>query len=315
MPTPQPPRRSSWVQDRPVGTKVLAGVLVASAVAVGVGGLSVHSLGRLHERAVEIQDEALVPTAQLADVRRAFLQTRIDALADELLPKTGGEDVEHAAYLADVEKVDAAIATYAEGSTHTVAQRADVEALAAAWESYHTIVGGELLDLARAKDMDGYLALRTTEVKPVSKALNEALDRLEAAEQEAAVASVAAADEAYESGRTVLLTTLVLGIALSVGLGLAVVRMILRPVHAVQAAVEAMAEGDLTVAADVHSRDELGRMAAALDQAQASMRRAVSAMAESATTLSASSEELSAVSGQIAASADETSAQSAVVSA
>ena len=44
-----------------------------------------------------------MPSNQIAEVRRAFLQTRIDALADELLPKAGAEDTAHEAYLADVD--------------------------------------------------------------------------------------------------------------------------------------------------------------------------------------------------------------------
>jgi len=85
----------------PLRVKVLTAVAVACVVALTVGLLALRQLAGVAERAEEVHAEALVPSMQLAEVRRAFLQTRVDALADELLPK-GPQDVEHQAYLADV---------------------------------------------------------------------------------------------------------------------------------------------------------------------------------------------------------------------
>jgi methyl-accepting chemotaxis protein len=96
----------------PLRAKVLTAVAVACAVALAVGLLALRQVADVAERAREVHVEALVPSMHLAEVRRAYLQTRVDALADELLPK-GPQDVEHQAYLADIEKMDAAIAAYA----------------------------------------------------------------------------------------------------------------------------------------------------------------------------------------------------------
>jgi hypothetical protein len=55
-------------------------------VALTVGIVGVLQLGALQQRSQEINTDALVPSNQIAEVRGALLQTRIDALADELLP-------------------------------------------------------------------------------------------------------------------------------------------------------------------------------------------------------------------------------------
>jgi methyl-accepting chemotaxis protein len=90
-------------------------------------------------------------------------------------------------------------------------------------------------------------------------------------------------------------------------------RSITRPVRRVQASLEALAAGDLTVATGVTAKDEIGRMAAALDTAQESLREVLSSVVASADAVAASSEELSASSAQISAGAEQTSAQSGVV--
>src|SRR5690242_7797459 len=97
----------------PLRIKVLAAVALACAVALLIGVLGLAQLGSLQQRAQQIKTDALVPSNQIAEVRRAFLQTRIDALADELLPKKPGTaDTAHEAYLADIDALNAAIKAY-----------------------------------------------------------------------------------------------------------------------------------------------------------------------------------------------------------
>ena len=104
------------------------------------------------------------------------------------------------------------------------------------------------------------------------------------------------------------------GILRAVLLGWAVAGGIARGVRRVQHVAEALAAGDLTRTTGVTSHDELGRMAGALDAAQANLRAVLAGVAASADAVAASSEELSASSAQISASAEETSAQSGVSS-
>jgi hypothetical protein len=86
--------------------------VVACLVALLIGVVGLVQLGSLEQRTREIEPDALIPSTQIAEVRRAFLQTRIDPLADELLPRTGTQDTAHEAYLADVDAMGAVIETY-----------------------------------------------------------------------------------------------------------------------------------------------------------------------------------------------------------
>jgi methyl-accepting chemotaxis protein len=135
--------------------------------------------------------------------------------------------------------------------------------------------------------------MRSGTVGPASKTLGDALDRLAAAEATDARASVQAARDTYDSARTLILVALALGVAGSLGLGLLVARLVVRPVAAVRDGLTAMASGDLTVRVDVSSGDEVGHMAGALNQAAENLQTMVRSTAESTQALAAAADELS----------------------
>ena len=78
--------------------------------------------------------------------------------------------------------------------------------------------------------------------------------------------------------------------------------------------LEAVATGDLSVRLAVQSKDEIGQMAHALNEALTKMAAAMTAVAENAQQVANASEEFSAVSQQITTNSEETTAQANVVS-
>jgi methyl-accepting chemotaxis protein len=310
-----PARGLAVLLSLPVRVKVLTAVAIACVVALVVGLVALAQLSNLEQHTQEVQAEALVPSSQLAAVRRAFLQTRVDALADEMLPKSSAEDVEHQTYLKDVETTYAAIETYRTGSSLAAEQERRIAELTAAWKKYETIVGGEYLQLARAGQMAQFMDVRTNQVKPASTAFNDTLTQLEEAAAAEAASTVAAAQATYDSARTLVLVVLVVGLLAAVGLGLVVARLIVRPVTAVRDGLEAMADGDLTTRVDVRTTDEVGQMAAALNRAAQSVGETVRATAESAGALASAAEQLTGSAQSIAASAEEAAAQAGAVAA
>jgi methyl-accepting chemotaxis protein len=128
-------------------------------------------------------------------------------------------------------------------------------------------------------------------------------------------ADLAAARAQRSDSRARLLTvvTVLLGALAAMGIGYFVASAIRRAVGSVQTSLQALAERDLTVVAEVRSMDEVGQMANALTAAQTNLREVIGVVVSSADAVAASSAELSATSTQIAASAEETSAQAGVV--
>jgi methyl-accepting chemotaxis protein len=95
-----------------------------------------------------------------------------------------------------------------------------------------------------------------------------------------------------ESGIGLLVT------ALCIGIGFLLTRLIAPPIEEATAALEAVANKNLTVEVKARSTDEVGRLCGALNTSVASMRSVIQSVERSASTLSAAAEELSVQSSQ-----------------
>ncbi|WP_165372904.1 HAMP domain-containing protein, partial [Pengzhenrongella frigida] len=104
---------------------------------------------------------------------------------------------------------------------------------------------------------------------------------------------------ASSSARLQVILAGVLAVLIAVGLGTGITRSIVRPLRKCIVALTAMADGDLTVAADIPNRDEVGDMARSLARAQASLRETLTGVGETAQTVAAAAEELSAANSQV----------------
>jgi methyl-accepting chemotaxis protein len=94
-----------------------------------------------------------------------------------------------------------------------------------------------------------------------------------------------------------------------------IARSITRPLARTRKLLDAVTRGDLTQRLPVSSRDEVGLLAAALNNMLEHMQNTVGAIATNGLALAGSSEELAVVSRQLSAGAEETSRQAGGVSA
>uniref|UniRef100_UPI001300033E HAMP domain-containing protein n=1 Tax=Geodermatophilus chilensis TaxID=2035835 RepID=UPI001300033E len=294
-----------WFADRPLSVKfgALVGVVaVAFAGVVGsvvVGNATVRDVNeeltalagaesvvlQLDTRASELKVDAFralvreVPADALAELDEDV------ATADELLAELSGIPLtgETATAVADLED------SFADYTT-----------------AISAFIDSAVADQVAARA--GYAQIQVAN-DLTDGAVGAAKDTLQVATDDAAARLADAVDS------TELLTVVVagVGVALILAISWLTMRSVRRPVQRVKAALEALAAGDLTASTGVTSRDEVGQMAAALDEAQAGLRAVLADVAASADAVAASSEELSASSAQISASAEETSAQSGVV--
>ncbi|GAA1908108.1 methyl-accepting chemotaxis protein [Lapillicoccus jejuensis] len=128
--------------------------------------------------------------------------------------------------------------------------------------------------------------------------------------------SSATATQAHDvAGRYAVVIPLVGGLGLLVALGAAaaIAASVTRPVRRVLAVLDRVAEGDLTVSAGVTTRDEVGRMATALDVVTSSLRGTITAAATSAHAVAQASTVLASTSDEIAVALEQTSTQAGLV--
>ncbi|MGY1741518.1 MULTISPECIES: methyl-accepting chemotaxis protein [unclassified Blastococcus] len=295
--------------DRPLGVK-LAALVAAGAVALAVFA------------AVTLQ--ALAGTGETADDLLASAEAVEDALLSDMM---------HDAVRGDVLQ---ALVSGGQGPLYTGAA-ADLEE--------HTGVFTGLLDEIRADRLSPEVLAALDEVTPVVEAyLASAARIVQLAGQDPAAAAAGYADfaaaftaledelptlgdavnafagaaaehssEQRGTAATLAVVVAVAGVVVLALLGWVVTRSVVGPLRRVGALVAGLAEGDLRGSAGVTSRDEVGRMATALEASMASMRQVVTAIGDSSATLASATEELSASAQDLSRLAVESSAQSEVV--
>ncbi len=97
-------------------------------------------------------------------------------------------------------------------------------------------------------------------------------------------------------------------------LGIAIGRSVLDPLHSAAEVMQSVAARDLSARMAAASRDELGDLGRAMNEAVSAMAEALSAIAAQADALFSSSDQLNALSQQMSSSAEETATQANAVS-
>src|SRR5215218_6931022 len=302
-------RSGGWFAHRPIGAKIGAVVGLLAVVVLGTNWLAVDRIQEMRDGQEQIYTENLKPLSALSAVQRATAAHRA-----RVLEYAVSDPARRLELLGEMDEkqadVDAALAEY----EPFVIDATAMEKYSGAREQFLAQIKAELFPAADRGDLSTYAQLYREVASPLLTDIADGLEEEGIAQSaEADSRNAEAADEA-SAAITLLVATALAAVVVAVVLTVLVVRRITGTVRSVQRSAEAMAAGDLTVATGIDSPDELGRMAAALDAAQVSLREVLSSVVGSADAVAASSEELSASSAQISASAQETSAQSGVVS-
>jgi methyl-accepting chemotaxis protein len=300
---------SRFWNDRPLGVK-LAGLVAAGALALAVFAL--------------ITVQALRGTGERVDALLAA--NHATGLAEEA-------DMMHDAVRADVLQalMSGGVGDQYQGAVTDVQDHSEnfqkiLDEIAAA----HVSADVDAAVAAVRPDVESYLEAGRQEValvatNPAAAAAGYAQFGEQFSTLEESLPSVAAAIEDHakqavarttdERGTAITQAVLVAagGVLLLAVLGWVITRSVVGPLRRVGAVVTALAEGDLRGTTGITSKDEVGRMAVALEESMVNMRTVVAAIGDSSTTLASATEELSASAQNMARLADESSTQSGVV--
>ncbi len=298
-----------WFDNRKIRSKILIAVAVVAIAGIVSAFVGVSTLASVYQAGDKVVGDDLLPTQSLADARIKIADMRT-AIRDIFLMSGDAKARAKQRVTDDDMAIDADIAAYLPHA----ADPAIIRQFQADWAKYQQVRDATMIPAAQGTDLAAFIKTLVV-VAPMSA---NAADLLaQAAKAGAAQSSAAAAvtKAEYQAARLEVFVVLGVGLLLSLGLAFYAARRIVTPLGRVSAAIDAVAAGNLTATAGVHTADEVGAMATALDAANARTRATIMAVAETATTVAASSEELSTTNGAVAAAAQETGAQATAVAA
>jgi signal transduction histidine kinase/CheY-like chemotaxis protein len=254
-----------WFNDLSIALKIYAAVLIAVVAASVVGAVGLQKLSATSVASEYLYSQTLVPVAQLGTVQREVQRSWM-ALFDTLI---ADESADRAADLKAISAADGEAdrvfadytATDMTGRTQAVAQ------FRAALATLREVRDERLVPLAMSGDVRGFQQVVHDVARPALNSASAALEKLVLIETRAAVEKRATTAAAYRSARTQMIAVWLIGVLLAFGLAYVIVRGIMATLAAVGRVTMALASGNPTVSTGLSGRDELGRMAMALDSA------------------------------------------------
>ncbi|MDP9799752.1 methyl-accepting chemotaxis protein [Catenuloplanes nepalensis] len=287
-----------------MGTKIGSIVAFALVSLLVTAGMAMSALDGVTSRVAELE-RASVATRQALEADMAHDAIRGD-VQRALLATTAAERQEAAADLSDhVEIITQDVSDFVTGAEESAEVQAAARAVLPEIENYTTLATRTLEAITTPGQAPPGYAEFLESFGAVEEGLPSVSDALSA---DAAAASAAVRSQRSAAQWQVGLTQAACAVLLAL-LAWFVLRAIRRPLVEVCEVLGALAQGDLTRRATVASRDELGRMAAAVNAAIESVRTAVEALAGSAQRVGETARRMSDASGRITAAAEGASAR------
>jgi diguanylate cyclase (GGDEF)-like protein len=274
-----PRRVKRRVGSLSVSTKIVTVLLIATTVSAVVGVAALTQTTRVADQGESIYYDALVPNAQLAELRETVVQARFDVLSRANSKSPAAFAFADAGLKADDLKIARVAAAYSHGTLNRT-QRTSLAQFSTAWLAYKDVRDNKMTPALAAGDIKAYERYRTKELLPLVDTILASLNSLSAQADRLARGHLERAGDAQSTARAVVGLLLVLGVALALVMGTALARAIVRPLQVIRDVLDAVAQDDLTRRASVDTTDEFGEMARSLNTSIGNLRRLHEALSQ-----------------------------------
>ncbi len=293
---------SRLIDDRSLRVKIGAAALTATISGLIVGALAVTTIHDLNDEGAATQRKSLAIEAAVGSFSTNIEAFSGNVSAMQLYPSLADRIKQGmAANQAAVGEAFTALDTHLPGDEAVAKAKAD-------WGDYLTFISAE-----RGTATPAQLAEAVKQYDALREALAEDQTALRDRAVQLADQSITDAESAGSSAAWTVGIVLIAGMVLSLLIGFQVAGRVRRTVREVSRIAEGLAEGDLTRSSGITSRDEIGLMAAALDQGVARLREDMAQVGGSVGTLQDAAGRLSSVAGGVDAAASEASVQAGTV--
>lgn len=296
----------SWFRNLNATPRLMCSFGVLLALTLGITCLATNSLGRANDR---------VQTLYQKEMQGVLLMDSISSARQDLAMKdrdamikvddTVARKADIAAVKADYAKMYVDLAA-AEQVFDTDEEKRVIAEMRETLPPYEKDVAA-FTDAIEAHDLSGARA-KVYLLAPAAAKMASQIDRALKLKQNLAEQSFRANNEAYRGTRGLLIVSYSISLGLGVLLSITIARSFSKPLEQAVRALEKVADGDLTASLDVDTKDEMGRMAMALNSAVERLNGTIREVAESAANANSSSQQLAAASEAIASGAQEQAA-------
>jgi len=304
----------AWLKDLPVSRKFVFAFGIVCSLCVLLGAYTFITFQSISKTSMAVSETSFPALVHLADIRTTMLQGRREDLNILLCPTPACASEHTAKRQKAINDFKQAAAAY-EPMIRTPHDRELYQNLSQSFSKYEEDSDRALALVTAGKTGD---ALDILQSEGTMANVNQAIACAYQATDESAKSGTADAQDATNASSRA--TWINAGVTLLIVLlcaitGFALTRLIAPPLLAAAAALERVAEKDLTVSVEESGTDEVGRLAIALNTSVASMRSVLQSFAQGAETLSAATAQISSHSIKAAVNANTQSSKTSQIAA
>jgi len=293
--------------DRSLRTKIAASVLVATAGGILVGGLAVNTVRTMNRTAAAAQHRSIESLSASGAFAKSIESFSGHLFALQLYPALNTQVTQ--ALVVDRNGVEGALTTLGKDLASAPSGTAVVAKAKSDWEAFVAFVTAT----PSSKPSDAELVAGVQQYNVLYGALGADQTALQRAAAAQAEMSIKDDSRKGDTATWYIVAVLGAGVVVSLLIGARLVGRLRRTVQGVLLVAEGLADGDLTRTSGVTTKDEVGRMAVALDRGIARLREDVVQLAGNATVLQTASQQLTSVSQAVDSTASQASAQAGAV--
>jgi methyl-accepting chemotaxis protein len=296
----------NWFKNLNAAPRLMGSFGIMIAMTLGIGLLAISKLGDANQNMAAIYQKHMAGAIDVDNMeiaRFSIGRSVRDALLNSDNPQI--VDQNEKTMQADFQKYHANL----DEAGKTFISKEGVSLIASVREGLppYERANAVIFDRLRAKDTMG--ARRSLdEAVMYGKVLVEALDKAKALKESLAEQTFEANTRSYDTTRMIMIATLLASLGLGVLMAIVIARGFSVPLGHAVLVLEKVADGDMTIRSTVQTKDEVGRMATALNRAIEKLDNTLQEVADSATNASSASQQLAAAAESIASGAQEQAA-------
>jgi methyl-accepting chemotaxis protein len=250
-----------WFFDMKIGTRLLAAFVTVGAITAIVGYMGISSMGKiatLSENSYEKETLGIVAAKQanidVIGVDRAAKNVLLSNTSEEREQYKAQVDAYTGLVTDDLDKAKATI--------HTEKGKALLDQINLAWKESQESTA-KVVDLAMKEKGDRQAAVELAfgDGRAKSDAVEDLMGQFSTLKQDLGKADEDLTVKTFHRSRTILITLVLAGILLGLGLGIFISRSISGPLGLMVAAAKSIAAGDMKQKIEFHSADEVGVLA------------------------------------------------------
>ena len=279
-----------WYHNMKIGTRLIVGYLIIAFIAGAIGVVGVVNIQTIDELDTKLYETMTVPLAEMVHIAESYHRMRGN-VKDVLLANSQMEIDE---YENRIKERNADFDRYLESYEKTLfsdEDKAIIKDLKDDKKKYDALVS-EAIKMAEMNNREGALRLLNGEGEKIRREIEAEYTRMMDIKVEAAKDTAESNTKTANAATVQMISLIIVGVSISVFLGFFIASSIRKPIHKMVVAAEKIADGDLDIAIDIDSKDEIGILAHAFKKMTDNTNEVMS-------TISAAAEQVAGGSRQV----------------